>query len=102
MSHTRCMSWDHHSGQDTPSRREPALMTAADAFLRFEKWRDAHEALQFASQYTIGDRTLTRTDSEEIRYWMSYWAGQVKRLRAAENGAKGSGYRVADFRGDDV
>lgn len=60
-----------------------------------DAWLAADTAIAVGKSYTIGNRQLTRSDSEEVKKMLTYWQSRVKSLTAAANGMKNPGVAVA-------
>ncbi len=43
-------------------------------------WLAASEAVALNQSYTIGDRTLTRANAQQIMAMIKFWNGEVQRL----------------------
>ena len=55
-------------------------MTLAQAQAQLEAWEAASLALATGQAYTIGSRSLTRSDGSEVRKMIDFWQGRVDRL----------------------
>lgn len=65
-----------------------AVITQAKAEAQLQLWLDASTALAANRSYTIGDRTLTRANAQEVRDMIDYWQGWVDRLAAGQRGRR--------------
>ena len=64
----------------------------------YAKWLSASSAVASGQSYSIGGRSLSRTDSEEIRNWLSFWSDEIaKRGNANLNPSNQSGAIVSQF-----
>jgi hypothetical protein len=70
-----------------------AGITLAQAEAQLTLWLAADTAVATGQAYTIGGRSLTRTNAKEIRENIIFWDSQVKRL-ATEASAAGSGIKI--------
>lgn len=57
-----------------------AGITLAQAEAKLALWMEADDAVAGGQGYSIGNRSLTRADSKEIRENMQYWEKKVKNL----------------------
>lgn len=69
-----------------------AGITLAQAEAQLALWIAADTAVATGQSYTIGGRTLTRTQAREIRENIIFWDSQVKRLATESTG--GSGIKI--------
>lgn len=85
---------------DDSSARTSSLLSSAEAYATYEKWREAHEQTQLGNSFSIGDHSVTRADDDTIRYWMGYWLKQARALEDMEkdNPPGLPGVKIADFR----
>jgi hypothetical protein len=67
-----------------------AWITLAEAKATLRLWMDAERACASGKSYTIGSRSLTRTDLEDIADRIRFWRAEVARLEAG----RGEGMRV--------
>jgi len=58
-------------------------VTLADAQLQLDTWLAASLAVAQGRSYTIGDVSLTRENSAEIRKNIDYWQGKVNQISGA-------------------
>lgn len=63
-------------------------VTLAQAEAHLTAWLNADTAVASGQAYSIGDRSLTRANSREIRENINYWRGLVTRLTAGSTGAR--------------
>jgi hypothetical protein len=56
------------------------MATLADAQAQLAAWEAASLALASNKSYTIGGRTLTRANSDEVIKMISYWERKVDKL----------------------
>lgn len=63
-------------------------MTQADAQAQLDAWEAASLALASSQSYSIGGRTLTRADGQEIRAQLGYWRRAVMSFQAKSSGAR--------------
>lgn len=68
-----------------------AGITLAIAEQKLAEWLAADTAVSSGQSYTINGRSLTRTNSAEIRNNIDYWDAKVQKLTAA---ATSRGIRV--------
>lgn len=73
-----------------------AGITLAQAEAQLTTWLAASTAVAANQSYRIGDRQLTRADSDQILRQVEYWQRQVQLLTAA---ASNGGARVRVRRG---
>ncbi len=57
-----------------------AGITLAQAEAQLTTWIAASTAVAGGQEYSIKDRSLTRTDAKEIRENITYWNSMVKQL----------------------
>lgn len=62
----------------------------ASAQAALAAWQAADLAVATSQSYSFAGRTLTRTDSAEIRTNIQYWSGQVAMLSASSRGIRQS------------
>lgn len=72
-------------------------MDQATAQTHLDAWEAASLAIATGKQYTIGNRQLTRSDAEEVRSMITYWARVVSTFQSNANGVKNPGIRVAKW-----
>jgi hypothetical protein len=75
------------------------VSTQADAQARLQLWLDADEAVSKGQSYAIGDRSLSRAQTDEIRANITFWQRQVQAFRAAGLGAGSPHLRVVRWTG---
>ncbi|MDA5559182.1 DUF6148 family protein [Exiguobacterium sp. MMG028] len=56
------------------------VMTLQRAKTHLEAWYQADLAVSTGKSYTIGSRSLTRADMDDIRQQIKYWEGRVAAL----------------------
>ena len=61
-------------------------MTEAQAQQHLDAWLAADLAVASGQAYTIGNRSLTRADTDQIRQQIQYWQATVQRIRSAAYG----------------
>lgn len=72
-----------------------AAITLSTAKRHLDAWLEAELACTSSQSYTIGSRTLTRADLEEIGERIKYWNGMVTKLENLEkNGGRNGIKRV--------
>lgn len=71
-----------------------AGITLAQAEAQLASWLAASIAVAASQSYRIGDRMLTRADSEEVLRQVEYWDGKVKQLAALGQGRNRTRYAV--------
>ena len=57
-----------------------AGITQTQAETNLTAWIAASEAVALNQSYTIGDRTLTRANAQQIMEMIKFWNGEVLRL----------------------
>ena len=57
-----------------------AGITLAQAEAKLTLWMEADDAVARNQSYSIGNRSLTRADADEIRDNINFWEGKVARL----------------------
>lgn len=67
-----------------------AWITLDEARSNLKLWLDAERAAATGKSYTIGNRSLTRADLEDIADRIKFWRAEVARLEAG----RGEGMRV--------
>lgn len=67
-----------------------AWITLAEAKANLQLWLSAERAAASGKSYTIGNRSLTRADLEDIADRIKFWRSEVARLEAG----RGEGMRV--------
>ena len=70
-------------------------MDQATAQTHLDAWLAADLAITSGKEYSIGNRSLTRADAEEIRTQITYWNRAVKTAAAYSAGQKNPGIAVA-------
>lgn len=56
------------------------IMTLQRAKVHLEAWYQADLAVSTGKSYTIGSRSLTRADMDDIRQQIKYWEARVAAL----------------------
>lgn len=65
---------------------------------QYALWLTASSAVSTGQSYSIGGRSLSRADSEDIRNWLKYWLGQINEKSPANlNPADQSGVIVSQI-----
>ncbi len=72
-------------------------MTKAEAQTHLDAWLAADTALASGKNYTIGNRTLTRSDIAEVQRALTYWQRAVNTADANDAGVKNPGVRIATW-----
>ncbi len=72
-------------------------ITLAEAKEQLGEWKNASLAVAKGQSYTIGDRTLSRVHSSEIRKMLNYWSDIVVRLKDKAAGNHRKGFSLAKF-----
>lgn len=75
------------------------INSSGAAKARLQLWLNAEQKLTIAETASIGDRQLTRADWRDVRDAIEFWQSQVRRLEAAEAGAKSPGLKVVKWLG---
>lgn len=57
-----------------------AGITLAQANAKLAEWLEADTVVATGQSYSIGERSLTRANSKEIRENIKYWNNQIRRL----------------------
>lgn len=57
-------------------------------------WLAAEKALTTGKTYTIGTRSLTRVDLDEVAERINYWTNEIARLDNLLNGRRGRAWRI--------
>ena len=57
-------------------------ITLIEAQEQLAAWMEASKFVAKGLQYSIGNRTLRREDSEQIRENINYWLGMVNKLKS--------------------
>lgn len=70
-----------------------AGITQAQAEAKLTLWMDADDAVASSQTYSIGDRSLSRANSKEIKDNITFWNAEVKRL-SSSGGLTVRGLRV--------
>jgi hypothetical protein len=65
-----------------------AGITLAQAEAKLTLWMDANDAVASGQQYTIGSRSLSRVNAEEIREQIQFWDAKVKELSRGTTGMR--------------
>ena len=64
----------------------PSALTTSQAQQQLDAWIAADAAVATGQSYTIGQRSLTRADVDQIRQQIQYWQATVDRLTQASYG----------------
>ena len=72
-------------------------LTLATATAHLEAWIAADLAVTKGQSYTLGDRTLTRVHSAEIRSQIAYWSKMEATLTRVANGQHSVSVSTAKF-----
>ena len=70
-------------------------ITLAEAKAQLSAWQDASLALATGQSYSLGGRSLTRSNAMEVQQMITYWTRQVRELTALDNGATHGAHAVA-------
>ena len=62
-----------------------AGITLEQAQEQLQLWLNANKAISTGVSYTIGTRSLTRANSDEVLKQIDYWSSMVSRLEAQTN-----------------
>ena len=65
-----------------------AGITLTQAEEQLALWIAANTAVASGQEYTIGTRSLKRTDAAEIREQLQFWDGKVKELTRGTTGMR--------------
>ena len=57
-----------------------AGITLAQAEAKLATWLEAMDKIAVGQSYSIGGRSLTRANLDEVQRQIEFWDGQVKRL----------------------
>lgn len=71
-----------------------AGITLAQAEAQLALWLDANTKVASGQSYSIGGRSLSRTDASEIREQITYWDGWVRKLSRSASGRGRTRYVV--------
>lgn len=63
-------------------------LTKAQAQEHLDAWHAADLALATGQSYSIGNRTLTRENAQEVRNMIAYWEGKVRDAESRSRGAR--------------
>lgn len=63
-------------------------MTKAQAQEHLDAWLAADKALATGQSYSIGNRTLSRENAQEVRNQIQYWEGRVRELATVAAGGR--------------
>ena len=72
-------------------------ISLATATTNLAAWTAASEALATGQSYSIGERSLSRENGQEVRAMIGYWTSIVNELTSVASGAKTGRYTVATF-----
>jgi len=72
-------------------------VSLADAQTALAAWTAADLVVAKGQSYTIGSRTLTRTDAADITDKITYWSGVEASLQRAAAGESKTGFSTAKF-----
>ena len=72
-------------------------ISLSDATTALAAWVAADLATATGQSYSIGNRTLTRVDAEEIRNNINYWAGIESGLQRTAAGESKTSVKLAKF-----
>lgn len=75
-----------------------AGITLEQAETNLAKWLAASEAVAAGKQHTIGSRSLTLADADEVRKMIDYWDGMVRRLSRGGRSMRVRGVTPVDVR----
>jgi hypothetical protein len=65
-----------------------AGITLTQAEAKLTLWMAANDAVAGGQEYTIGSRSLKRTDAAEIREQIQFWDAKVKELTRGTTGMR--------------
>lgn len=65
-----------------------AGITLAQAQAQLDAWLDASLAVARNQSYSIGNRSLTRANAQEIQQQVNYWRAEVERLQGGGRGIR--------------
>lgn len=65
-----------------------AGITLAQAQAQLDTWLAASTAVAAGQSYSIGSRSLTRTNSMEIQQQIDYWDKKVRKLTSGRSGMR--------------
>lgn len=71
-----------------------AGITLAQAEAQLALWLDANTKVASGQSYSIGGRSLSRTDASEIREQITYWDGWERKLSRSASGRGRTRYVV--------
>jgi hypothetical protein len=74
-----------------------ATITLAVAKTQLQLWIDADAATATGQSYSIGQRSLTRADAEEITEKIQYWSGIEAQLERQANDEPRVSVALASF-----
>lgn len=75
-----------------------AGITLAHAEANLTAWLAASEAVAAGKQHTIGQRSLTLADADEVLKMVNYWDGMVRRLSRGSRSMRVRGVTPVDVR----
>ena len=70
-------------------------MDQTTAQTHLDAWEAADLAIAVGKSYTIGNRQLTRADTQEVRNQITYWTRVVNQFASKAKGVKQPGVSVA-------
>jgi hypothetical protein len=73
-------------------------ITIAQAEANLAAWMAASEAIAGGKQHTIGSRSVTLADADEVMKMINYWSGWVNRLSRGSRGMRMRGVTPMDVR----
>jgi len=72
-------------------------ISLTDATVALAAWTAADLAVAKGQSYTIGSRTLTRADADDITKKLTYWSSVEASLQRAAAGESKTGFSTAKF-----
>ena len=73
-------------------------LSTADIQSQLDNWLAASAAVAAGQAYSIGDRSLTRANSEDIRRQIDYWSAQLAIAERREQGNPQANVVLAGWR----
>ncbi len=73
-------------------------LTVVEIRTQLDTWLAASAAVATGQAYSIGDRSLTRANSEDIRRQIDYWSAQLAIAERAEAGSSSPAVVYASWR----
>lgn len=72
-------------------------MTESEAQTHLDAWIAADTAISTGKAYTIGNRSLTRSDAAEVTRQITFWQRTVKTQSALAKGYKNPGIVISTW-----